>query len=201
MTDRQNSPRIDLPPEMLANLKLAIDFARRRIPLLKEIGGLQEDLKSINSEAKELGVQAKHIKLAEQMILAEEEDALVEDMKVRAGLMKLLDFSFGHQFDLFSKDSRPDDERAFHAGFSSSIKGESLFNPFAAHLPQANSYADGWHAGQAERRTALQASMEAKNATAEIKAIKQAEQQGGGDTPSQDQIDALRSGARLRAAA
>jgi ribosome modulation factor/uncharacterized protein (UPF0335 family) len=182
-----NAPVTEGPEKDIASL--AIGFARRIIPVDNEIDGLRGDVRSIIGEAKSAGVKAKYVKLAQKFLKAEDENVLTEEYKVILHLMKALNIGLGHQMELFA-DDRPLDDRAFHQGYADGIAGKSLENPYQSGEPM-NRYGEGWHKAQSEVAEAMQRRMEEQNRQREERErAKAAEKTGGGDAPSQDEVDA-----------
>ena len=174
-----------LSPEEQKRFARIIDLARRKNDVEAEIAMLREDAKGIVGEGKMHGVTGKQIKIAQELLVAEKEASVVEDMRFRHGLMRALNIDFGFQMELFT-DPRPAEERAHQEGWADSAAGKSLQNPYAPTLPQYDAYAFGWHEHQALAREQLRESMDMQAAK---KAAEAGQATGGGPTPPDDQVD------------
>lgn len=96
----------------------------------------------------ELGDDA--VDLIKDMILLESEEgeATLRARAERARRAAIyMAAPLGAQFDFF-EDRMPATERAFAEGKRDAMAGEPLTNPYDPSVPQNNSYAEGWHAGQ-----------------------------------------------------
>lgn len=90
------------------------------------------------------------VALIKDMIALESEDG---EAKIRAEMERKMRAArymaapLGSQFEMFD-DRMPAEDRAFAEGRRDAMAGEALNNPYDSSVPQSNSYAEGWHAGQ-----------------------------------------------------
>jgi ribosome modulation factor len=107
------------------------------------------DFKNKCKTIKADGIAVSEIKLS--LMEPEKFEARVrEDVESYSRVARWLGSPIGTQLQLLDEPDRtPGDDRAYEDGKRAGMRGEDCKAPFAQHLPQANRWREGWHAGQA----------------------------------------------------
>jgi ribosome modulation factor len=139
------------PEEMTDEQRQALFFNHQKAyaKALAEKKEADADFKNTCKLIKAEGSKISDIKLS--LLEPEKFEAQVRDeVESFQRVARWVGSPLGTQLSLIDEPDRtPGDERAFEDGKRAGMKGEDCKAPFANHLPQANKWREGWHAGQA----------------------------------------------------
>jgi ribosome modulation factor len=139
------------PEEMTDEQRQALFFNHQKAysKALAEKKEVDAEFKNVCKLIKAEGTKLADIKLS--LLEPEKFELQVrEEVESFQRVARWVGSPLGTQLSLIDEPDRtPGDERAFEDGKRAGLKGEDCKAPYAAHLPQANKWREGWHAGQA----------------------------------------------------